>query len=347
MAENTVKHLEGVEIKSLWGEYDLEWQLNPDVNILIGTNGSGKTTLLELIEIMINERQDKLNDYEFDELKLSFDDEQFIFAEHLYVAELKRFESNYTITSSLQKKFVKNQDGEMKFIKVKFTDFINIEKINTFDMLLYEKEKVKHFIHKEILTELDKILDDLIDEFKDYLLKLRNSEREATLNLDQKIKALSLKETATPEELQELRMTLRDKEIQVEAINQQKQSFFVELTRLFANTEKIADFDKDNSIVFYHRDKKIKLYQLSAGEKQILIILLKVLLQENQPCILLMDEPEISLHVTWQAQLIDIIRKLNPNCQLVIITHAPAIFEHWQDKITKMEDIVASNRHSD
>ena len=340
MAENTVKRLENVEIKSLWGEYDLEWQLHPDVNILVGANGSGKTTLLELIEIMINERQDKLNEYEFDELKLSFDDEQFIFAENLYIAELKRFESTYTITSSLKKKFVKNQEGEMRFIEVRFTDFITLEKINTFDMILYEKEKVKNFIHQEVLTELDKLLDELIDDFKDYVFELRTAEREATLTLDKKIKELSLKETATPEELQDLRMTLRDKDSQVEAINQQKQLFFEEITRLFAHTEKVADFDKDNSIVFYHRDKKIRPYQLSAGEKQILIILLKVLLQENQPCILLMDEPEISLHVSWQMQLINIIRKLNPNCQLLLVTHAPAIFEHWQDKVTKMEQII-------
>ncbi len=36
-------------IKKLWNKYDIEWNLNEDVNILAGINGSGKTTILNLI----------------------------------------------------------------------------------------------------------------------------------------------------------------------------------------------------------------------------------------------------------------------------------------------------------
>jgi predicted ATPase len=54
-----------------------------------------------------------------------------------------------------------------------------------------------------------------------------------------------------------------------------------------------------------------------------------------------MDEPELSLHLAWQLQLINIIQQLNENCQLIIATHAPGIFSKgWNDKITKMEDII-------
>jgi energy-coupling factor transporter ATP-binding protein EcfA2 len=42
-------HIKTVEIKGLWGKYLLEWDLNPDVNILAGINGSGKSTVLNLI----------------------------------------------------------------------------------------------------------------------------------------------------------------------------------------------------------------------------------------------------------------------------------------------------------
>lgn len=53
-----------------------------------------------------------------------------------------------------------------------------------------------------------------------------------------------------------------------------------------------------------------------------------------------MDEPEISLHIVWQDQLISTIRTLNPNCQLIITTHSPNIFANgWEDKIVFMEDI--------
>ena len=44
-------------------------------------------------------------------------------------------------------------------------------------------------------------------------------------------------------------------------------------------------------------------YQLSSGEKQILVILLTVLVQDKRHGVLFMDEPEISLHVEWQQRL--------------------------------------------
>ena len=71
-----------------------------------------------------------------------------------------------------------------------------------------------------------------------------------------------------------------------------------------------------------------------------LIILLKVFLQDKTNSILIMDEPEISLHFEWQKQLIEVIRKLNPNVQLIIATHSPFIaMNGWLDKITNISDI--------
>ena len=87
-------------------------------------------------------------------------------------------------------------------------------------------------------------------------------------------------------------------------------------------------------------EDKIQLEQLSSGEKQVLLILTTVFLQEEKPNILLMDEPEISLHISWQDKLIEMIRKLNPNCQLILTTHSPNIFaDGWEDKIVFIEDL--------
>ncbi len=86
--------------------------------------------------------------------------------------------------------------------------------------------------------------------------------------------------------------------------------------------------------------KTIQLDQLSSGEKQMLLILTMVFLQEEKPNILLMDEPEISLHISWQDKLVGLIRKLNPNCQLILTTHSPNIFVNgWEDKIVFLQDI--------
>lgn len=81
-------------------------------------------------------------------------------------------------------------------------------------------------------------------------------------------------------------------------------------------------------------------YQLSSGEKQILVILLTTLVQDGQNFVLFMDEPEVSLHIEWQQQLIGLIRKLNPNVQIILSTHSPAvIMDGWMDAVTEVSDI--------
>ena len=95
-----------------------------------------------------------------------------------------------------------------------------------------------------------------------------------------------------------------------------------------------------NEIRFNQMGEQLLPYQLSAGEKQILAILLTVLVEDNQSYILFMDEPEISLHLEWQKQLIGLVLKLNPNIQIIMTTHSPAVvMDGWMDHVTEVDDI--------
>lgn len=48
----------------------------------------------------------------------------------------------------------------------------------------------------------------------------------------------------------------------------------------------------------------------------------------------------MSLHVDWQQRLIDLIVDLNPNVQIVLTTHSPAVIMNgWMDKVTEVSDI--------
>ena len=97
---------------------------------------------------------------------------------------------------------------------------------------------------------------------------------------------------------------------------------------------------KSNEILFEQDGDTLYPYQLSSGEKQLLVILLTVLVQDNQSGVLFMDEPEVSLHVEWQQRLIGLIRELNPNVQIILTTHSPAmIMDGWMDAVTEVSDI--------
>ena len=70
------------------------------------------------------------------------------------------------------------------------------------------------------------------------------------------------------------------------------------------------------------------------------VILLTVLVRDDDHCVLFMDEPEASLHIEWQQKLIGMIRSLNPNVQLILTTHSPAvIMEGWLDAVTEVSEI--------
>jgi predicted ATP-binding protein involved in virulence len=128
----------------------------------------------------------------------------------------------------------------------------------------------------------------------------------------------------------------------IRKIHEKEAKLFDRINRLFAETEKTIEIDPENNTLFFRRDRTvISLDKLSSGEKQLLMIIFSIFLTDEKPCVLLMDEPELSLHVNWQQQLIDMIRGLNPNCQTIIATHSPSIFgEGWGDKLFFVEDLI-------
>ena len=108
---------------------------------------------------------------------------------------------------------------------------------------------------------------------------------------------------------------------------------------LFADTGKKI-VRTENEIRFSQIGETLMPYQLSSGEKQMLIILLTVLVEDDQPYVLFMDEPEISLHIEWQKRLIDLCLELNPNVQIILTTHSPAVVMNgWVDAVTEVTDI--------
>ncbi len=69
-------------------------------------------------------------------------------------------------------------------------------------------------------------------------------------------------------------------------------------------------------------------------------IIVGIFLLEEKESVVLIDEPENSLDISWQYKLINLFVKLNPNSPFFITTHSPGIFgDGWGDKIIYMEDV--------
>lgn len=80
------------------------------------------------------------------------------------------------------------------------------------------------------------------------------------------------------------------------------------------------------------RKDEVELSMLSSGEKQIVSLFSRLYLESDKKCILLIDEPELSISMRWQKMLLpDIMR--SDNCKLLLtVTHSPFIFENEFDE---------------
>ena len=124
-------------------------------------------------------------------------------------------------------------------------------------------------------------------------------------------------------------------------LSQKKTRFQDIVDDLFSETGKRI-IRTENELRFTQIGEMLLPYQLSSGEKQLLVILLTVLVEDNQPYVLFMDEPEVSLHIEWQKRLIDLCLELNPNVQIILTTHSPAVVMNgWVDSVTEVSDITS------
>ena len=187
--------------------------------------------------------------------------------------------------------------------------------IRSFDRPLLHSDLLEKLADSRVKTELDWQIYKLQKRYLDYQVNIGN-------------RIIELLTSGFPEDA-----------ILATEVSKPKAVFQDMIDQLFSDTEKKID-RKNNEIQFHQNGETLTPYQLSSGEKQLLVILLTVLVENNEHYALLMDEPEISLHIEWQQQLIGLIRKLNPNAQIILSTHSPAlIMDGWMDVVTEVNEI--------
>jgi predicted ATP-dependent endonuclease of OLD family len=98
-----------------------------------------------------------------------------------------------------------------------------------------------------------------------------------------------------------------------------------------------AFFSEGKTIRFTNRGiqaevfgEEIQLASMSSGEKQLVRILIEAIMAEDD--LIIIDEPELSMHIDWQRNLIHAIQTVNPEAQIIMATHSPDIMENVPDE---------------
>ena len=301
--------IKNFSIDDLYYEYNFSHTLDEKVNIFVGNNGSFKTTLLRLLRHAIAYEKNGLF-FQSRLTKVTFKDDMVM---------------EYHETENL---LSKDKDGEDTLINVtswapmlngnripdsEYRKLVKLDFISTFDVKGDGKSSQDSYLD----TRLEKLQ-------SDYGYYLSDLVKELT-------ERINSNSSITKQEL--------------DKINERKNLFVRLVNECFAETGK--ELSNDSTKLVFIKDNRIGIYpkELSSGEKQLLIILLTVLLERGEAYVLMLDEPEISMHISWQYKLIDMILQLNPNVQILLTTHSPMIFsDGWGDKAIHMEDITTNTR---
>ena len=129
-----------------------------------------------------------------------------------------------------------------------------------------------------------------------------------------------------------------DAEVKIKDILSQIDKFLSTLKEFIPE----KSFSFKNGILVVENNSDISVSKLSSGEKQLLILLIETLLQKQQPYIFLADEPELSLHISWQRKIISSIINLNPYAQIIVATHSPEIAGKYKNRILDMGSILSA-----
>jgi ABC-type multidrug transport system ATPase subunit len=192
---------------------------------------------------------------------------------------------------------------------------IHYDIIRSFDRRMVAEDRLSRLADSRVSTELDWQLYLLQRRYLDYQVNVANRMVELLSSGNEQLRTQAAEAAAAKTRFQDM------------------------VDDLFSETGKRID-RKSNEVSFIQYDTPLQPYLLSSGEKQMLVILLTALTEDRRPTVLFMDEPEASLHFEWQKRLITMVRELNPQAQIILTTHSPAvIMDGWEDAVTEISEI--------
>ncbi len=109
--------------------------------------------------------------------------------------------------------------------------------------------------------------------------------------------------------------------------------------------KRISGVERGRVVVEIAGQKKHGLDDLSSGERQILLLLVEIVRRIKPGGLILIDEPEISLHPTWQRALVAALDKIieQYDAQVVLATHsleiATSVMPHEVISLSDLDDL--------
>ncbi|PIM92822.1 ATP-binding protein [Fusobacterium animalis] len=299
--------IEKVRIKNVKGIKDLELSFKKDNKILdlivlAGVNGSGKTTILEAIKDFFYNKYLNFNGPEKSNVNLDifFEDFEKKQIEEAEKSSIDNYEHKLQDFFSALQSYEYNRKNNGEYYSYLIAKFFEnppkiiyvpaenkFEEIQTYSTTLSKKYKFINTINSNVIRDIPS-----------YIATRRNY-------------------LATIEE------DLTMKEITNKVVNEINDIF-----NILELDVKLKGFSKDERTMPIFENsagEEFDINDLSSGEKQLFLRTLSIKMLEPDNSIILIDEPELSLHPKWQQRIIEVYKNIGKNNQIIVATHSPHI----------------------
>jgi len=328
--------IDSVYIEKLFNlfTYTIDFNSENDVSIVIGPNGYGKTTLFNIMKFMLTGSTDNLKriiDIPFNKCIC-----------HLSNGKTIQLTQDKLHPCALLKSLSKDKSAPNP---PNLVFSANDTTFSVEDILLDLKDKSKLGVYiEEIMDELSA----KIQEKLNIQLEVNFIDTDRIVSkIDKNYKILPLwfrydrkREWDENEKKIVNPIESAKKNLAFPYISKEKIEIFENvLNERYKITKKIIKIDQEQ-VKITSNNKGIPLEYLSSGEKNDFIMFYNLIFKYEN-CVVLLDEPEISLHIEWQERLINDILKISSinNLQVIIATHSPNIIGEHVDLISKRIDV--------
>ena len=264
--------------------------------VLAGINGSGKTTFLKAI---VNILTDK-NNQEDTKIMLDIDENEEVYLKNLFNVVIEN-DKYFNISKPTLYRFEPSSlnYGEKEKPRLVFLP----TEIN------FSNLEVKTRNYKSENNFYCLIDQNIINDVPSYLVSLVNTEifKYEDLPIKEAIKKIC-------DEINSI-FNLLDMDIEMIGVNK----------------------NSDNMPLFKNKfGTEFDINSLSSGEKQLFLRAMTLKMLDINNSVILIDEPEISLHPKWQQKIVKVYEGIGENNQIIIATHSPHIVSSVKSESLKL-----------
>ncbi|MGB1206371.1 MAG: AAA family ATPase [Chitinophagales bacterium] len=360
--------IKSIKIEKLFEIFDYEiiYPENEDVLIITGPNGFGKTKILNIIFHFFD------NAYHCTFLRTLIFEKISISLENDFLFEIKK-EKDYSLSTYNRKGVKISAREELKFLnsikpyliqeqrllkfaeveqEKKYVTFNNKEQptsvvINTIEMYASElKNSIVEASQKvyAISQKLDSTYPRRLIFEKGKISEADYNKRYTKLkNKQEKLIKYGLYETQpidfeySEADSKALLVYLNDLEEKLSVFDEllEKLELFTTILNERRFTFKTIEISKNGFVFRTSKGKELNLTQLSSGEQHEVVMLYELIFNTTPNTLVLIDEPEISLHIRWQKEFLKDLLKIvkMQKIQVMIATHSPSIINSRWDLV--------------